>query len=62
VLGAFSTVLAKAVSVIDSNGQTVWIADVHRDDGGRLVVHADEKLTAFVELESATGGLPPSHL
>jgi hypothetical protein len=25
----------------------------HRADGKRFVVHADEKLTAFVELESA---------
>ena len=25
----------------------------HRGDGKRLVVHADEKLTAFLELESA---------
>jgi hypothetical protein len=25
----------------------------NRDDGKRFVVHADEKLTAFVELESA---------
>jgi hypothetical protein len=40
------------VSAIDSNGQTIWIADAHRDDGKRFVVHADEKLTAFVELES----------
>jgi hypothetical protein len=31
----------------------MWIADAHRDDGKRFVVHADEKLTAFVELESA---------
>jgi hypothetical protein len=29
------------------------IADAHRGDGKRLVVQADEKLTAFVELESA---------
>ena len=28
-------------------------ADAHRDDGKRFVVNADEKLTAFVELESA---------
>ena len=41
------------VSAIDSNGRTIWIADAHRDDGKRFVVHADEKLTAFVELESA---------
>ena len=42
------------VSAIESNGRTFWIADAHRDDGKRFVVHADEKLTAFVELESAT--------
>jgi hypothetical protein len=34
-------------------GRTIWIADAHRDDGKRFVVHADEKLTAFVEMESA---------
>ena len=39
------------VSAIDSNGRTIWIADARRDDGKRFVVHADEKLTAFVELE-----------
>jgi len=27
--------------------------DAHRDDGQRFIVRADEKLTAFVELESA---------
>ena len=42
------------VSAIDSEGRTIWIADAHRDDGKRFVVRADEKLTAFVELESAT--------
>jgi hypothetical protein len=30
----------------------IWIADAHRD-GKRFVVHADEKLTAFLELEAA---------
>jgi hypothetical protein len=40
------------VSAIDSKGRTIWIADAHRDDGKRSVVHADEKLTAFLELES----------
>ena len=42
------------VSAIDSDGRTVWIVDAHRDDGRRSVVHADEKLTAFLELEAAT--------
>jgi hypothetical protein len=41
------------VSAIDSNGRTIWIADAHRDDGKRFVARADEKLTAFLELESA---------
>ena len=40
------------VSAIDSRGRTIWIADAHRGDGKRFVVRADEKLTAFVELES----------
>jgi hypothetical protein len=39
------------VSAIDSSGRTIWIVDAHRGDGKRYVVHADEKLTAFVELE-----------
>jgi len=41
------------VSAIDSNGRTIWIVDAHRDNGKRFIVHADEKLTAFLELESA---------
>jgi hypothetical protein len=41
------------VSAIDSNGRTIWIVDAHRDDGRRFVVHADDKLTAFLELETA---------
>ena len=40
------------VSAIDSRGRTIWITDAHRDDGQRFIVHADDKLTAFVELES----------
>jgi hypothetical protein len=36
------------VSAIDSNGQTMWIADAQRGDGNRFIVRADEKLTAFV--------------
>jgi len=41
------------VSAINSNGRKIWIVDAHRDDRRRYVVRADEKLTAFVELESA---------
>ena len=39
------------VSAIDSKGRTIWIADAHRDDGRRFIVHADEKLSTFIELE-----------
>jgi hypothetical protein len=42
------------VSALDSHGRTIWIADAHRGDGKRFVVRADEKLTAFLELESVT--------
>ena len=41
------------VSALDLEGRTIWIVDAHRDDGRRFVVRADEKLTAFVELERA---------
>lgn len=39
------------VSAVDSQGRTIWIAYTHRDDGKRFVLRADEKLTAFLELE-----------
>jgi hypothetical protein len=41
------------VSALDSDGRTIWIADAHRDDVKRFVARAEEKLTAFLELESA---------
>jgi len=41
------------VSAVDSEGRTIWIADAQRDNGKRLVVRSEEKLTAFVEVESA---------
>jgi hypothetical protein len=44
------------VSTPDSNGRTIFVADAHRDDGKRFVVHANEKLTAFAELEAASRG------
>ena len=40
------------VSALDTDGRTVWIVDAHRD-GKRFIVHADELLTAFLELERA---------
>jgi hypothetical protein len=42
------------VSAFDSRGRTIWIADAHRDDAKRFIVSTDEKLTAFLELETVT--------
>ena len=41
------------VSAMDDKGEQFWIVAAERDDGRRFIVHADEKLTAFLELESA---------
>jgi hypothetical protein len=43
----------RTVPSVKSTGGLIWIADAHRGDGNRFVVHAEEKLTAFLELESA---------
>jgi hypothetical protein len=42
------------VSPLDVGGRTIWVVDAH-GYGKRFVVRADEKLTAFMELESAIG-------
>ena len=39
------------VSTTHSRGQTIFVADPHRDDGNRFIAHADDKLRAFIELE-----------
>ena len=33
-------------------GRTIFVANAHRDANGRFIVRADERLTAFMELES----------
>ena len=40
------------VSALDLEGRTIWIVDAH-GYGKRFIVRADEKLSAFVELEWA---------
>ena len=40
------------VSALDREGRTIWIVDAH-GYGKRFVVRADERLTAFVELQRA---------
>jgi hypothetical protein len=43
------------VATGDAGGRTIFVADAHRDDGKRFIVRADEKLTAFIELEVRLG-------
>ncbi|PYK49612.1 MAG: hypothetical protein DME20_06515 [Verrucomicrobia bacterium] len=45
------------IPAIGSNGRIIWIADAHRDNGKRFIVCADEKLTAFLELEAVIPSL-----
>jgi hypothetical protein len=33
--------------------RNLQVADAHRDDGKRFIVRSDQKLSAFLELESA---------
>jgi len=40
------------VSAVNLEGRTIWIVDAH-GYGKRFIVRADEKLTAFLELERA---------
>jgi hypothetical protein len=42
----------KDVACVDRERRTIWIVEAH-GYGRRFIVRADEKLTAFVELELA---------
>jgi hypothetical protein len=39
------------VATVDATGRTIWVVAAERN-AQRFIVHADEKLTAFVELEA----------
>ena len=41
-------------SQFDAIGRVLFTADAHRDNGKGFIVRADEKLTAFLELERIT--------
>jgi hypothetical protein len=40
------------VTFVTHSGREVFVVDAHRGDGKRYVVRSDEKLTAFLELET----------
>src|SRR6478735_11966496 len=55
----FSWVWSQSHQRIANNwikARAIFIVDAHRDDGERFVLRADEKVTAFVELELAIRG------
>ena len=41
------------ISSMDHEGRQFWVAAAECENAGRFVVRADEKLTAFLELEAA---------
>jgi len=41
------------ISSTDHDGRQFWVVAAEREDAGRVIVRADEQLTAFVELGSA---------
>jgi len=42
-----------SMATTDRKGWPIWIVAAERNDAGRFIVHADQELPAFLELESA---------
>lgn len=38
-------------TTVNQQGERIYVVSAHRDDGKRHVLHSDEMLTAFLELE-----------
>ena len=47
------------MATTDGKSRPIWVVVAERSDPGRLIVHADQELPAFLELESA---IPPLFL
>ena len=43
-----------SISSTDREGRQFWVVAAERKDAGRFIVHAEDKLSAFLELESTT--------
>jgi hypothetical protein len=41
------------MTTTDGKGRLIWVVAAEREDAGRFIVHADQELPAFLELESA---------
>jgi hypothetical protein len=44
------------MTITDGKGRLIWVVAAERSDAGRFIVHGDQELPAFLELESA---IPP---
>jgi hypothetical protein len=42
-----------SMATTDDKGRPIWVVAAERSDAGRFIVHADQELPAFLELESA---------
>jgi hypothetical protein len=42
-----------SMTTTDGKGRPIWVVAAERSDAGRFIVHADQELPAFPELESA---------
>jgi len=40
------------MATTDAKGRSIWVVAAEREDAGRFIVHADEVLTAFMELQA----------
>jgi len=45
--------LFRSCFVLTEKGRQFWVMAAERSDTGRFIVHADQDLSAFLELESA---------
>src|SRR5262245_43723577 len=50
----------RCISSTDHNGQQFWVAAPEREDPGRFIARADEKLTAFLELRIGDSRYSPA--
>jgi hypothetical protein len=41
------------MATTDGKGRPIWVVAAERSDAGRFIVHADQELPAFLELEAA---------
>ena len=47
-----------SMATTDGKGRPIWVVVAERSDAGGFIVHADQELAAFLELESAIQNRP----